>query len=1096
MAWCIVLLTLVTHARVVCKWLTALLHRSATDAPISLTPDSTLSSDTGRDDNAVPVTDATASDAQPFLDSVVVSDSSPTVSPQAQKVDMSYDRVKRLETKARKEIAELAGQKRKICFARTKKRNVKAKSSGAPTIDLDTQEPGSQSESAVHIDQVTQELSTQRVDDDKELFLPKTDQDNSTSVISASAVADQYHGQDTQEPSVHFSEAVQVVQAPQEPFIQSMEACQFTDSQALMVPPLSSRPLDTEDSGTDTNPDSAMVVYSPGVRMTTDRPLHEGSPVSMTALHSSLPSLISSFLSALSLFRENERKDLEKNRILEGQSPELAKGEVEMSDNAMHLCQENLTLKSSDTVMVSSDEITEKEKRDLGVTDFVAGTSNTPAASQDQSHGSHSNSDKSGPDDSSTDILASHRQAQWDHSWTDPSSFVGISGAHVHLATAFKEIQSSDLKAHLKGTSLMLKAIFEEIQDARTTTAKSIADVVAANTQSIARTSRDFSCVHRDHVSLEHRIATLEKKAESMDAKLDLLLSALVPDAGTDAKKGEKVVSTKCSPELGILRKDDAPDGGSRQKQVSSDAATRTRNTVSNPSLSLQSTQVSGSSSQKQYDDIIVTTAEQAKKFHQTVNIDGTEYTVHYKDPRLEVFNEQQARKILQEMYPDEDVEEMVEAQRIEYEMLNSQKGTVRSERKGNRTRGRGHGRGRGSTIKSPSKSQKGIVIKEGSNTGADMSSGFSAVSAKGKGKKVLEGPPQVMITEQDVETSHQEEEEGDDLPLTQRRRRREDSRNDRQIFLVRTSLNVEAAKQAEKDYFKSLQQRSFTKSGMVLEEYLRKKDNVVRSSRSAYGFKKVRGYKGKGYDIREDKSHFQLNEIFKSSGHIKSLPGITCTDESGKFKKTYEEVAKKKNECRRTGTYGGIGHPAAEIVPQVASFDQACLTENLSDKITQRHLDKLISVQMVYDIHDGNMPKEKLVYFLKDGSTFVLTELDVSMKNLEELRYVQYMLVPKDDLCIKWRRKIQSSINLHLMGLNQKNTGYAPKYIDMDGQEVEMKKGSAFVEKTLGEEYLSFCLDSERIKLIYLDDRMLRSSIEDLRAAVYQTNKDDENLR
>ncbi|KAK1372597.1 hypothetical protein POM88_028790 [Heracleum sosnowskyi] len=104
----------------------------------------------------------------------------------------------------------------------------------------------------------------------------------------------------------------------------------------------------------------------------------------------------------------------------------------------------------------------------------------------------------------------------------------------------------------------------------------------------------------------------------------------------------------------------------------------------------------------------------------------------------------------------------------------------------------------------------------------------------------------------------------------------------------------------------------------------------------------------------------------------------------------------------------------------------------------------------MIYDVYYGNLPQEKLVYFLKDGTTFVLTSLDISMKNLEELRYVRYLFVPKDDLCVKWRKKIQSSIDLQLMALKSKDTGYVPKYIDMDGREVEMKKGSAFIETSL----------------------------------------------
>ncbi|KAK1399231.1 hypothetical protein POM88_009094 [Heracleum sosnowskyi] len=150
----------------------------------------------------------------------------------------------------------------------------------------------------------------------------------------------------------------------------------------------------------------------------------------------------------------------------------------------------------------------------------------------------------------------------------------------------------------------------------------------------------------------------------------------------------------------------------------------------------------------------------------------------------------------------------------------------------------------------------------------------------------------------------------------------------------------------------------------------------------------------------------------------------------------------------------------------------------------------------MVYYVYDGNLPQEKLVYFLKDGTTFVLTALDISMKNPEELRYVLYLFVPKDDLCVKWRKKIQSSIDLQLIALNSKNTGYVPKYIGMEENEVEMKKSSAFIETSLGITHLTFTPDNERFKCIYLDERMLKSPIEDLRAAIYQTDKDDENSK
>ena len=44
-----------------------------------------------------------------------------------------------------------------------------------------------------------------------------------------------------------------------------------------------------------------------------------------------------------------------------------------------------------------------------------------------------------------------------------------------------------------------------------------------------------------------------------------------------------------------------------------------------------------------------------------------------------------------------------------------------------------------------------------------------------------------------------------------------------------------------------------------------------------------------------------------------------------------------------------------AEIVPLE---DKARLTEKLSDKISQKHLDELISVQLIVDMHDGTKLK------------------------------------------------------------------------------------------------------------------------------------------
>jgi hemerythrin superfamily protein len=42
--------------------------------------------------------------------------------------------------------------------------------------------------------------------------------------------------------------------------------------------------------------------------------------------------------------------------------------------------------------------------------------------------------------------------------------------------------------------------------------------------------------------------------------------------------------------------------------------------------------------------------------------------------------------------------------------------------------------------------------------------------------------------------------------------------------------------------------------------------------------------------------------------------------------------------------------------------------------------------------MHDGDKPKEKMLYFLKDGTVHKLTEQDLLLKNWKELEYVNYL--------------------------------------------------------------------------------------------------------
>ena len=190
-------------------------------------------------------------------------------------------------------------------------------------------------------------------------------------------------GRKTQEPSVQSSEAVPQVHVPQDPFDQSSEENSIFDDASLLILPLNSRPLESSISGMNSVPPQYF-----SDRMILNRSFSKEPPIYLTSDSLSYPPLFSSKLSVLSLSSKNERKHLVKRLITEGQSPELAKGEVDLRKEILSLGEETLTLKSHDNVYERSDEITLKQQRDLGVfTNAFSGQhpSSSTAHNQDES---------------------------------------------------------------------------------------------------------------------------------------------------------------------------------------------------------------------------------------------------------------------------------------------------------------------------------------------------------------------------------------------------------------------------------------------------------------------------------------------------------------------------------------------------------------------------------------------------------------------------------------------------------------------------------------------------------------------------------------
>ena len=218
----------------------------------------------------------------------------------------------------------------------------------------------------------------------------------------------------------------------------------------------------------------------------------------------------------------------------------------------------------------------------------------------------------------------------------------------------------------------------------------------------------------------------LNTKMEAMESKLDLLLSCLLED---DAKKGEKVLETKCGPELQSFSEDregGGTGGSGKGKAVETTATVHLAGTVAGSSK-----EVGGSSGQQRQHQVLMDPTLMmdpdtiSKRFTQEIEIGGITERVFYRDPRLQQADEELDKKLNQELNPDYNLEESITELR-------------RVERKNIRRIPRGKGkRGRGRTQSVPARPiEKGITIREPveQSRGSLTTHPTECVDRKGKG--------------------------------------------------------------------------------------------------------------------------------------------------------------------------------------------------------------------------------------------------------------------------------------------------------------------------------------------------------------------------
>ena len=161
---------------------------------------------------------------------------------------------------------------------------------------------------------------------------------------------------------------------------------------------------------------------------------------------------------------------------------------------------------------------------------------------------------------------------------------------------------------------------------------------------------------------------------------------------------------------------------------------------------------------------------------------------------------------------------------------------------------------------------------------------------------------------------------------------------------------------------------------------------------------------------------------------------------------------------------------------------------------VTPESLDRLELVQLV---HDKYTRTDVLLYFLTNGSVFRIKENGILLKCWEELEHVLYMFKIRNGNTWRAAEVIKGRINKFkaLQGVKS-DAPYVPKYRDNAGKIIEMKKNSARLRTDLGTTVLEFNVESDKAHYIKLGNEMKKNKINHLRAAIYQINGADPELK
>ncbi|KAK1394509.1 hypothetical protein POM88_013565 [Heracleum sosnowskyi] len=697
----------------------------------------------------------------------------------------------------------------------------------------------------------------------------------------------------------------------------------------------------------------------------------------------------------------------------------------------------------------------------------------------------------------------------------------------TNFGSSMKSIENQDLKNHLKATTLLSKSLKSEIDSIKGSTEKVRTDIFnnftkVPTTFQLRVVESQVKSVVSEQTSITQRIDSLDTKVTEIQASLSLILQLL---SNLDVKKGEKVIQTKCTPDLVLRNNDDdtGDDGGNKVIQgETSDAAVLKSTIQTSQSQTTQSTHVSDSGVktvrtlvQSQIltedqiltpshghilatipegdEDVIIDNPEDASNLFQKFSTkDGRIVTLYHTDKRVQQLYARKALSTASEEYPDLSHEEFLRLQRETIESYTAPaRGRGSRGRRGARRSKRGSStqilprqtRSRGLRIEEIPEPIQTLVVPDRSTFGDDGIVEEEPELRRKSSKSTLSNTNQIEDSNPDNIQDPDESEILQEVDLI--------------ILSTVVDCHNKEVDEEEEAIRRDITKRTYEDFNLYLQRLKVSNERKWRNSsrqesllERSYAHEKEK-YKKWKY-ISTLSCDTPIN--FQSGGIITSASSVVDLSDMARSKTLWLKMFSNLKQLS-SNSRGGIGHRDGEYL-NMSYVDPYSLTE-IGGTLTSENLNNLLAVDIVIDCHDGFEKKEKLLYFMKDGSVKILSIQDLLMKTTQELKYVHYLLRWKNQVYKVWADMILSTIRRRLDGNSNFDGNYTPMYLNQRGQDVEMQRGTAVKEVNFGMTHLSLNPDGKEIAYLLLEEHSIqRNSIQNLRAVIYQINEEDEELR